>query len=278
MTRLPDLERQLLQAARMLERPRRRWWRITWFSSGITLALAATTFGAVRLLLPEGDPVPPPPRAQRPSIPAMAPGTSQLLTVRAADPEGGLPWGLAIARTADGRTFCAQVGRVQDGRLGVLGRDGTFNDDGRFHPLTPGSNQSGSCGGVGPGAELRLGGDGPPIPASGYTGGFTGPAGGCRENVPDNTIPPATLRELRDVPKCADSSLRIVKYGLAGRDVVKIEYAGRTITPDPHESGAYLFVLRPTSRPLTLKLTHADGTVCESTFPRRADQIPRSCP
>jgi hypothetical protein len=282
VSRLPDLEQQLLEAARALERPRRRWWRIPALGGGIALALTATAIGAMQLLLPEGDPVPPAPRAQRVSIPAMAPGTTRLLSVRAADPEGGPPWGLALARSADGRLFCAQVGRVQDGRLGVIGRDGTFDDDGRFHPLSANSNQSGSCGGVGPRrGELHLGGDGPPIPASGYTGGFDGPAGGCRENVPDNTIPPATLRRLRDVPKCKDSSLRVVKYGLAGPDVVKIEYAGRVLKPDPRESGAYLFVLRPTGRPLTLKLTRSDGSVCESTFPLRirpGSRLPRLCP
>src|SRR4051794_38189790 len=109
MTRLPDLERQLFEAARALERPRRRWWRIPLLGGGATLAVAATAFGAVRLLLPEGDPVPKAPPAQRASLPKMDPGTTQLLSLRAPDPEGGLPWGLAIARSRDGHVFCAQV-------------------------------------------------------------------------------------------------------------------------------------------------------------------------
>ncbi len=81
------------------------------------------------------------PPAQRTSLPSMAPGSVQLMSLRAPDPEGGLPWGIAIARSKDGNLFCSQVGRVQGGRLGVIGRDGTFNDDGRFHPLSPGANQ-----------------------------------------------------------------------------------------------------------------------------------------
>ena len=274
MTRLPDLERQLYEAARTLERPRRRWWRISLLGGGATLVVAATAVGAVRLLLPEGDPVPKAPPAQRASLPEMNPGTSRVVSLRAPDPEGGLPWGFAVARSKDGQLFCTQVGRVQNGRLGVIGRDGAFDDDGRFHPLAPDSNQSGDCGGMPPGGDLRLGGGGPPIPASGYTGGFLGPAGGCREDVPLSTMSPRTRRELRDVPVCAKSSLRVVKYGFAGRDAVDIRYAGQRLKPDPDESGAFLFVLKPTGRPLTLTVTYADGHVCRSTFPRRSTGRP----
>jgi hypothetical protein len=91
---------------------------------------------------------------------------------------------------------------------------------------------------------------------------------------------PQTRRKLRDVPVCKDSSLRVVKYGFAGRDAVKIQYAGRTIKPDPDESGAYLFVLKPRKAPLTLKITYKDGTVCRSTYPMRfvpGKRLPRPC-
>ncbi len=80
---------------------------------------------------------------------------------------------------------------------------------------------------------------------------------------------PSTRRKLRDVPVCAESSLRIVKYGFAGSDAVKIRYAGQTLIPNPGESGAYLFVLKPRKGPLTLSITFKDGTVCRSTFPAR---------
>ncbi len=274
MTRLPDLERQLFEAARALEGTRRRWWRISLLGGGATLALAATAVGAAELFLPEGDPVPKAPPAQRSGLPEMNPGSSRLITMRAEDPEGGLPWGLAIARSADGQVFCAQVGRVQDGRLGVIGRDGTFDDDGRFHPLSIDANQSGVCGGIAPGGELRLGGDGPPIPASGFTGSFLSAAGGCRENVPKSSMSPQTRRKLRDVPVCKASSLRVVKYGFAGRDAVKLSYAGQTVRPSPEESGAYLFVLKPRKRPLTLTITYRDGTVCRTTYPTRELRAP----
>ncbi|HWK25519.1 MAG TPA: hypothetical protein VNS09_03100 [Solirubrobacter sp.] len=273
MTRLPELEAQLLEAARALDGTRRRWWRIALLGGGTTLALAATAVGAVRLLLPEGDPVPPAPHA---SVPKLDRGSTRVLSLRAEDPEGGPPWGLAITRNADGRLYCAQVGRVQAGELGVIGRDGTFNDDGRFHPLSPGANQSGTCGAWPPDGDLRMSTDEPPIPASGFTGGFLSAAGGCRENVPASTIPPQTRRKLRDVPVCQAASLRVVKYGFAGRDAVTIRYAGRTLHADPAQSGAYLFVLRPRKRPLTLTITYKDGTVCRSSYPSRVPPLP--CP
>jgi len=64
-------------------------------------------------------------------------GGSDLLALRVADPEGGLPWGMRIVHTTRG-LVCVQVGRVYRGQLGQLGVDGVFHDDGRFHPL--GSN------------------------------------------------------------------------------------------------------------------------------------------
>jgi hypothetical protein len=218
--------------------------------------------------------VPKAPPAQRASLPHMSPGTSRLIGLRAPDPEGGLPWGLAIARSADGHVFCAQVGRVQGQHLGVIGRDGTL-DDGRFHPLSVDANQSGTCGGIPPDGDLRLGGDGPPIPASGFTGSFLSPAGGCRENVPRSTMSPQIRRRLRNVPVCAASSLRVVKYGFAGRDAVTIDYAGQRIRPKPGDNGAYLFVLKPRKGPLTLTITFKDGAVCRSRYPTR--EAPRPC-
>jgi len=62
---------------------------------------------------------------------------SDLLALRVADPEGGLPWGMRIVHTTRG-LVCVQVGRVYRGQLGQLGVDGVFHDDGRFHRL--GSN------------------------------------------------------------------------------------------------------------------------------------------
>jgi len=61
-------------------------------------------------------------------------GGTRLLALRAADPAGGLPWGMRVVHTTRG-LICVQIGRVQDGHLGELGIDGAFGNDGRFHPL-----------------------------------------------------------------------------------------------------------------------------------------------
>lgn len=60
-------------------------------------------------------------------------GTSAIVAT-APDPQGGLPWGMRIVHTTRGET-CLQIGRIQSGQLGVLGIDGAFADDGRFHPI-----------------------------------------------------------------------------------------------------------------------------------------------
>ncbi|HEV7161648.1 MAG TPA: hypothetical protein VGN25_00190 [Solirubrobacteraceae bacterium] len=63
-------------------------------------------------------------------------GASRLLPLRAADPAGGLPWGMRVVHTTRG-LVCLQIGRVYHGQLGQLGIDGSFGNDGRFHALPP---------------------------------------------------------------------------------------------------------------------------------------------
>jgi hypothetical protein len=101
----------------------------------IVLAGAAVALAASGLL--SGTPVKEPQ-----GVPTFNSGTGvsragggQLLALRIADPEGGLPWGMRLVHTTRGET-CVQIGRVQNGQLGQLGIDGAFSDDGRFHPLS----------------------------------------------------------------------------------------------------------------------------------------------
>ena len=54
-------------------------------------------------------------------------GGSRLLPLRAADPAGGLPWGMRIVHTTRG-LICVQIGRVDHGQLGQLGVDGAFDE------------------------------------------------------------------------------------------------------------------------------------------------------
>jgi hypothetical protein len=100
----------------------------------VSLVMAGSALAATGVI-PFGSPV----RVSGSRNPAVgngvpAPGGSRLLALRVADPAGGPPWGMRIVRTTRG-LLCVQIGRVEDGRLGVLGIDGQFHDDGRFHPL-----------------------------------------------------------------------------------------------------------------------------------------------
>jgi hypothetical protein len=61
-------------------------------------------------------------------------GASAQLALLAADPSGGLPWGMRIEHTTRGQ-LCLQVGRVDGAQLGVLGLDSAYGNDGRFHAL-----------------------------------------------------------------------------------------------------------------------------------------------
>lgn len=243
-------------------------WKVPLLAGAVSLAVAGGALAAVGLLH-VGAPVPNPPGGHTVKLAAMDPGSRALLSLRAADPAGGLPWGIEVARRGDGRMFCAQVGRVHHDVLGIIGRDGAFNNDGRFHPLSPSADQSEVCGGTTPGGQLFAASSGPPIPASAYTGSFSSAVGGCRENIPDESMSAHTRRALAHVPVCARNSLRIVKFGFAGREAKQVEYSNRLVrvrqTPDPETSGAYLFVLTPAAagrEPLVLTVTYRDGTVC----------------
>ncbi len=76
-------------------------------------------------------------RPRNGSVSATSPQSARVLSLRAPDPGGGLPWGLRWVSTRSGLT-CAQVGRVRDGAIGGIGVDGAFHDDGRFHAFGPG--------------------------------------------------------------------------------------------------------------------------------------------
>jgi hypothetical protein len=163
---------------------------------------------------------------------------------------------------------CVVVGRIQDARLGVVGRDGVFGNDGRFHTLAPAAQSSSVCGGRADGGAFVLTSDGPPIPASGYTGAPGTSVGGCRErvNLDGSTVSSETRRKLRDVSQCSAAGLRRVA-GFAGPHAATATLAGsgyrRTLRLLPAENGAYLFVLRSTSRsPPRLSITERNGKVC----------------
>ncbi len=153
MSILAQLERDLLKAAnrrnaaaagaesradarvpRHAARSRLRRLRLPLIAFACLLASATVALAASGVIL-SGAPVRPEGRLS-PGVGEGVPasGASQLLALRVPDPEGGLPWGMRIVRTTRGEV-CVQIGRIQNGRLGELGIDGVFHDDGRFHPL-----------------------------------------------------------------------------------------------------------------------------------------------
>lgn len=136
----------LITAAHRQETDGRTTWSVrSWLSHrlnaavmAVALVLAGGAIAAAATGVLNGSPVQEPegtPTANAgDGVPV--PGGSHLLALRAADPEGGLPWGMRIVHTTRGAT-CVQIGRVQNGWLGQLGIDGAYHDDGRFHPLSP---------------------------------------------------------------------------------------------------------------------------------------------
>jgi hypothetical protein len=185
-------------------------------------------------------------------------GGAQLTALRVADPAGGLPWGLRLTRTTRGYV-CLSVGRVLDDRLGALGEDHSFGDDGRFHPFSPDYATTNQC--VTPDAK------GHAFAANTWYGAaisaYSGPDGYCTVQW---AFPPRLVaifrKRRRPVPKpvgkpCPKADVRDIYYGLLGPDATEVAYR----TPDgklhiEHTAGpdgAYLIVLRhnPQNEPST---------------------------
>jgi hypothetical protein len=244
MSYLPDLRGSLLEAAqrqggapqhrrpgaRLLGRGNALGWAATLVSILLGLGGAAAV-GVFRTGTPVGPEVPPAPDAGEGV--AIA-GSVQLLGIRAADPAGGPAWGLRMMRTTRGLT-CLQLGRVELGTVGVLGEDGAFANDRRFHPLSANRHAPFDCGVTDANGNGFLNVSSSDSPASGLLGG--GAAGGCIAGPDYNSA----LHE----PRCPVGDLRDVYYGLLGPDATAITYrtAGGPRTTATGPDGAYLVVL-----------------------------------
>ncbi len=108
------------------------------------LVVAAPAVGAVTNWFGVGAPKRFPAQSRTQDAGRALPATSGLLGLRVADPQGGPPWGLRIVRTTRGDT-CIQVGRVEDGKLGSLGIDGSSGNDHLFHAF-PNTSVGENCG------------------------------------------------------------------------------------------------------------------------------------
>jgi hypothetical protein len=232
------------------------------------------------------------------------PGQSKLLPLQVADPYGGLPWGMRVVHTTRG-LVCVQIGRVQNGRLGELGIDGAYHDDGRFHPVGPGVLPAYAGGATEGGVTSERGScvlaDGD-VTGNGEAWGsavaaeFTGVSENAAFSVNRRSGSAGPLRRLRDIA-----------YGILGPHAVSVSYREgdetRTerVTPGV---GAYLIVQRATagasqqsqgtapgtdtpgegpgtSGVLTIISYEHDGKICENGYNAATGQkvqIQRPCP
>jgi hypothetical protein len=298
---LAELGSDLEQAWREAEAPpRRRFRRPARLrpSLVVALVLVAMLLAAAALaasgLIGGGAPLKPPRGTSRDphsGLGVSRAGSAQVLPVAVADPAGDPPWGLRYVTTSRG-LGCLQAGRLVDGKIGVLGQDGAFADDGRFHPLT--RNYLGdvaapfACGALDAHghafASVAMNG----VPASGLLQpSATQP--GCLAHRDHG---PLGARQ-KKIPICPRKDWRLVYYGMAGPEAKSVTYAAggerlRTV-PTVGEQGAYLIVLKASIHLRGLaqytsldsagaglvRVTYRDGSVCRVAA---AGDVIRPCP
>ncbi len=228
-------------ARRQLERRRPRRMPLLAMVALGALLLAAAALGATQII-GFGAPVAPThargrqhatrnsgvglPLAHGEGTPAFA----QPLAISVPDPGGGLPWGMRVVRTTRG-LLCPQIGRLLDGRLGVLGEDGEFDNDGLFHELPASALEPDTC--LTPSAWSILSEVG--VPAA---GALQSPATSC--------LAPWLHARASSPPRCAARDERLVGFGVLGPNAVSVSYiaGGRLHTvATAGRLGAYLVVL-----------------------------------
>jgi hypothetical protein len=227
---------------------------------------------------------------------AAIPSTVRLVA-ETPDPHGGLPWGLREFQTTRGQT-CLQVGRVQDGTIGVIGQDGAWDNDHRFHPISPNAYTGDSCS---------------PTDAHGAAFNNVAAQGGIASaDVPWGAGPQGGECRIgsqpHQFPACPQADLRDLDYGLLGPEAASIAYAGangRLFTePTNGPNGAYLIVRAGTTRfcsqqagggqscvsgggrtsgpslqsGVITAVTYHDGHVCSLPAPTSAGVAQASCP
>jgi hypothetical protein len=255
------------------QRPRRR--RASFAIAVLVLLLltaaALAAAGVIRLGAPAKSPVEL--TTPRIGLGAVRPGSARLLSVATPDPVGGPPWGIRVVSTTRG-VGCIEVGRVLNGRLGAIGQDGAFGNDGRFHAFPSSGLFAGAvCGNLDANGRLFDTVDADVVPASGDPGD-----GSCV------TPPPRGARILGPNASriCPAAQVRVLSYGLLGPEARRVTYTldghRHTLTPTGPE-GAYLIVTTfrgggrtpafaggsvmplPWSSPIDT-ITYRDGTVC----------------
>ena len=293
MTLLPGVRSQLYAAAERQSQSRRtrllsrftgprlpgRWRRAPLIALAIVLVLVAGSFGAGLIQL--GAPAKLPFSLLRNShegYGALVPGTVRMLPIAAPDPAGGPDWGMRVLSTTRGQG-CIQIGRLLDGKLGALGQDDAFANDGRFHelPVSAAFDING-CALLDGKGRLFTNVTADERPASAWIG--TGERlGGC---VPATAGPyekglRLTRQEremgLKPVPICPQSDLRNIYYGLLGPEAQSMTYVldgQRHTLATVGSNGAYMFVTRASAHQLlnfanagTADIVPVDGPIKE---------------
>jgi hypothetical protein len=172
---------------------------------------------------------------------ARLPGTLRIVPTTAPDPDGGPPWALRSFRTEN--ETCFQVGRLVEGKLAVIGINGAFGNDNRYHVLK--ADPIG-CAGLKPG-QLAFG------------SGGTFDSSGLIDEQP-------CLPAFANLA-CDREQLRTVLIGGSGPHLVEatLRMNGREVvqTITDRANGTYLFVLRgPPVGHSTIIARFDDGTVC----------------
>jgi hypothetical protein len=280
----PDHEPE--RAGRGRSRTRSRLRSPVAIALSVVLLCAAAALAADSLL-PSGAPV-----TLRPGAPLLphsglgvpVAGSSPLVTVRTSDPAGGPAWGGRVVVTTRGYA-CLQIGRVVREQLGVIGQDGAFANDGRFH-LLPTDYLEGPfpCGPLDGGGHAFSGVLIKGIPASAMT---VEPGCVTAERPNDGAQRPG-------LPHCPAADERLLMAGLAGPQALSVTYTDehgtpRTV-PTVGPQGAYLIALAdpkpgteagefsplpgPGGGTITA-VAYRDGHVCR--LPARADSY-ATCP
>src|ERR1039458_4519914 len=211
---------------------RRRWVLPRWRPVGVTIlvvlagatgALAAA--GLIHFGKPVGSATGKPPAASAGNG-AVKPASVRLLAVHAQDPGGGLWWGMRFTTTTRA-LGCLEVGREQDGTIGVIGQDNAFHNDGAFHPLPAFlSPTSPDCAPLDRQGRLILNESVGDVPASGLNASGLDVSGSC---LPPNAHKPGGAF-------CPVRDERNLYYGLLGPQATRITYtaadgASHTLTP-----------------------------------------------
>jgi hypothetical protein len=206
----------------------------------LVLVLVAASGSAVAATQLFGPPVHPGPVV----LGGPKPGSVVLTPLRVRDPAGGLPWGVRIytprrgAPGASGAVSCVQIGRVLDGRLGVIGEDGAFDNDGLFHvlPVEPLADCVHAATFIA--FPRRY------IAASAFTGADSCVLPTMRGGDNPTTQPPRAVAGER---ACAIADLRVVVYGVATLHATSVRLSSTSGVMTEHlvaaDRGAFLFVL-----------------------------------